>query len=176
MFFTRYPFRWTDEERNTVQYAVDIVKRSNLEKFGYLILTNGHNFKTKYPYDTEREFANYLFRQGQQEPELKSFLEMFKGRIFILDTELDDAQWNGNQMARLYESLLCNSNSFRLTMSLIDSIPLWGLIRNLLYVCCSCALGWIFLPFKWCWEILKLLIRWLHRKIFSDNREYHRLS
>ena len=117
-----YPFRWTDEERDTVNYAVDVMKMSNLKHHGFLILTNGNNFKRKYPRETERCFREYLHAQGESEPELKKFLQMFNGRIFILDTELDDTEWNSVQVKRLFNGLQQVPGTFSLYASTLAVI------------------------------------------------------
>ena len=100
-----YPIRWTDEERTTVQSTIDIVGESNLQSFGTLMLTNGHDFLAKYPQNTLDKFREYLQSQASQVPELERFFGLFDGHVILLDTELENQALNRPQLEQFFNGV-----------------------------------------------------------------------
>ena len=101
-----YPLRWTDEEKRTVRLTIDTVGQSDLHSFGTLVINNGHEFKVKYPENTLAKFKDYLIQQASKKSELKEFLNLFRGSVMILDTELEDQEFNGPQLQTFYSNLI----------------------------------------------------------------------
>ena len=104
-----YPIRWTDEARRVIHAVLKVIDQLRLKRYGMLVLTNGFGFKIEHPENTLIEFAQYLWKIGEQEKELQKFLKIFYDetmmRAMILNTEKKDISLNEPQLKQFYSDI-----------------------------------------------------------------------